>query len=236
MHIGSILRQPDPRALIRNHPFFKGLNENIISQLVAHLVTRKVKKNTVLFRKGDVGTTLYLVSAGVVRITTPSRQGKDAVFNLIVPGEIFGEIAFLDGGQRTADAIMAGAGELLVIERRDFMPLLEAHPELATRLLKILCGRLRKTSEQVEDIIFLDLPIRLAKAVLYLHRQADPGSAGGEIRITQRELSQMVGASREGTTRELRNWQQRKWRKLKRAGLVVLAPEALTRLIAKEIG
>jgi CRP-like cAMP-binding protein len=114
------------------------------------------------------------------------------------------------------------------------MPLLEAHPELATRLLKILCGRLRKTSEQVEDIIFLDLPIRLAKAVLYLYRQAGSGAAGREIRITQRELSQMVGASREGTNRELRNWEQRKWLKLKRAGLVVLAPEALTRLIAAE--
>ncbi len=235
MRIGTSLRQSDPRALIRNHPFFKGLNEDIISQLVAHTVTRKVKKNTVLFRKGDVGTTLYVVSAGVVRITSPSGQGNEAVLNLIVPGEIFGEIAFLDGGQRTADAIMAEAGELVVIERRDFMPLLEAYPELSTRLLKILCGRLRKTSEQVEDIIFLDLPIRLAKAVLYLHRQA-PGSASGEIRITQRELSQMVGASREGTNRELRNWEQRRWLKLKRAGLVVLAPEALTRLIAKEIG
>jgi len=70
--------------------------------------------------------------------------------------------------------------------------------------------------------------------VLYLHRQAGPGSSNGEIRITQRELSQMVGASREGTNRELRNWEQRKWLKLKRAGLVVLAPEALTRLVATE--
>ncbi len=172
MQTSGSLKQSDRRGLIRDHLFFKGLDERILSQLVAHAVTRKAKKNTALFRKGDAGTTLYLVSAGVVRISAPSEQGKDAVFNLIVPGEIFGEIAFLDGGQRTADAVMAENGELIVIERRDFMPLLQLHPDLATRLLEILCRRLRKTSEQVEDIIFLDVPIRLAKAVLYLCRQS----------------------------------------------------------------
>lgn len=221
----------DKRAYIRNHSFFKGLDERIINEIAARAVTRNLKKNTVVFRKGDAGTTFYVVSAGAVRISAPSEQGKDAVFNLIVPGEVFGEIAFLDGGQRTADAVMAEGGTLIAVERRDFLPLIKSHPELAMRLLEILCSRLRKTSEQVEDMMFFDVAVRLAKAVLHLHRRADLNHAGAAIHITQRELSQMIGASRESTNYELRNWQRRGWLKLERAGLTVLAPDALMKLI-----
>lgn len=121
------------------------------------------------------GTNLYAVCAGAVRVSAPSDQGKDAVFNLIVPGEIFGEIAFLDGGPRTADAVMIESGELMVIERRDFLPLPHDYPELALRLLEILCRRLRHTSEQVEDIVFLGLKARLAKMLLYLYEHSSFG-------------------------------------------------------------
>jgi CRP/FNR family cyclic AMP-dependent transcriptional regulator len=221
----------DKRAFIRNHPFFNGLDESIIGEIAARAVTRNLKKNTVVFRKGDAGTTLFLVSAGAVRISAPSEQGKDAVFNLIVPGEIFGEIAFLDGAQRTADAVMAEGGTLIAVERRHFMPLIKSHPELAMRLLEILCHRLRQTSEQVEDMMFFDVGVRLAKAVLYLHRRANLRQADATVHITQRELSQMIGASRESTNYELRNWQRRGWLKLERASLTVLRPEALMKLI-----
>jgi CRP-like cAMP-binding protein len=230
----DIRRNPvtvDKRAFIRNHSFFNGLDENIIGEIAARAITRNLKKNTVVFRKGDAGTTLFLVSAGAVRVSAPSEQGKDAVFNLIVPGEIFGEIAFLDGGQRTADAVMAENGTLIVVERRNFLPLIKGHPELATRLLETLCDRLRKTSEQVEDMMFFDVAVRLAKAVLHLHRRAGSRHPGATVRITQRELSQMIGASRESTNYELRNWQRRGWLKLERAGLTVLAPDALAKLI-----
>src|ERR1043165_696856 len=144
-------------ALLRAHPFFKALDDKIVGRLAPRALTRKVKKGTLLFRKGDSGTNLYVVGAGAVRVSAPSDQGKDTVFNLIVPGEIFGEIAFLDGGSRTADAVMIQSGELMVIERRDFLPLLKDYPELAQRLLEILCARLRRTSEQVEDVVFLSL-------------------------------------------------------------------------------
>src|SRR5512140_1313681 len=162
----------DKERLLRSHPFFKGLDEEIVERLIPHALTRKVKKGTLLFRKGDMGTNLYAVCDGAVRVSAPSDQGKDAVFNLIVPGEIFGEIAFLDGGPRTADAVMIESGELMVIERRDFLPLLHDYPELASRLLEILCGRLRRTSEQLEDIVFLGLEPRLAKALLYLYERS----------------------------------------------------------------
>jgi CRP/FNR family cyclic AMP-dependent transcriptional regulator len=226
----------DKRALLRNHPFFEALDDRIIERLVPYALTRKVKKGAFVFRKGEVGSTLYAVCSGLVRISTPSDKGKDAIFNLIIPGEIFGEIAFLDGGQRSADAVAGENSELMAIERRDFIPLLTEYPEMAIRLLKVLCGRLRRTSKQVEDIVFFDVHVRLAKALLHLYRHSSSKEPNANIRITQKDISQMIGASRESTNRELRSWQRRKWLKLHRAGLVILAPEALERLIPEDVG
>ena len=228
-----ILNPLDKGALLRSHPFFKGLDDRIVERLIPHAITRKVKKGTLLFRKGDVGTNLYAVCAGAVRVSAPSDQGKkDAVFNLIVPGEIFGEIAFLDGGPRTADAVIIESGELMVIERRDFLPLLHDYPQLALRLLEILCGRLRRTSEQVEDIVFLGLKARLAKTLVYLYEHSS-SKHPQELRVTQREISQLVGVSRESANKQLRRWQRQKWVRLERGGLSILSLDALKRLISE---
>ncbi len=226
----------DKTALLRNHPFFQDLDPQIVHQLVPHALMRKVRRGTVLFHKGDPGTNLYVVCSGAVRISAPSEQGKkDAVFNLVIPGEIFGEIALLDGGERTGDAIASEDTELMVIERRDFIPLLQKYPELAIRLLQILCGRLRRTSGQVEDIFFFDVSVRLAKVLLHLYRRSAAGP-NKSIQITQRDISQMIGATRESTNRELQDWQRRKWVKLRRAGLAILAPDQLERLIMENNG
>ena len=222
---------PDKKALLRSHPLFTGLDSRIVERLVLHALTRKVKRGTLLFRKGDAGRNLYAVCAGAVRVSAPSDQGKDAIFNLIVPGEIFGEVAFLDGGPRTADAVMIESGELMVVERRDFLPLLQDYPELALRLLEVLCGRLRRTSQQVEDIVFLGLEPRLAKALLHLYDHSS-FKASQKFKVTQRDISQLIGASRESVNKQLRSWERRKWLKLKRGGLAILAPDVLRRLVA----
>ena len=222
----------DKRQLLRSHLFFRELDERIVDRLMPHALTRKIEKGTHLFRKGDVGTNLYAVCAGAVRVSAPSDQGKDAVFNLIVPGEIFGEIAFLDGGPRTADAVMIDSGELMVIERRDFIPLLHDYPELALRLLEILCGRLRHTSEQVEDIVFLGLKARLAKTLLYLDEHSSSEHAR-QLKVTQREISQMVNVSRESANKQLRKWHRQKWVRLERGGLSILSIDALKRLVSE---
>jgi CRP-like cAMP-binding protein len=221
----------DKKALLRSHPFFTGLDGRIVERLVPHALTSKVKRGTLLFRKGDAGSNLYAVCAGAVRVSAPSDQGKDAIFNLIVPGEIFGEVAFLDGGPRTADAVMIESGELMVVERRDFLPLLKDYPELALRLLEVLCGRLRHTSQQVEDIVFLGLEPRLAKALLHLYDHSS-FKASQKFKVTQRDISQLIGASRESVNKQLRSWERRKWLKLNRGGLVILAVDALRRLVA----
>lgn len=223
----------DRTSLLRAHPFFKDLGDTVIERLAPRVITSKVRKGAVIFRKGDVGTRLYAVRSGVVRISTPSEEGKDAIFNLIIPGELFGEIAFLDGGQRTADAVAIDDCELMVIERRDFIPLIQDDPEVAVRLIKILCARLRRTSEQVEDIVFLGLPNRLAKVLLHLYRPSAEAPPKDKIQVTQREISQMIGVSRESANKQLQAWQRKKWLKLERGGIVICAPDALRDLVSK---
>jgi CRP/FNR family cyclic AMP-dependent transcriptional regulator len=222
----------DRNTLLRAHPFFKDLGDTVIERLAPRVINSKIKKGAVIFRKGDVGSRLYAVRSGAVRISTPSEQGKDAIFNLIVPGDLFGEIAFLDGGQRTADAVAIDNCELMIIERRDFIPLIQEDPELALRLIKVLCGRLRRTSEQVEDIVFLGLPNRLAKVLLHLYRPSADAPPKSKIQVTQREISQMIGVSRESANKQLQAWQRRKWLKLERGGIVIVAPDALRDLVS----
>jgi len=106
--------------------------------------------------------------------------------------------------------------------------LLREHPELAFKVIEILCARLRQTSEQVEDLMFLDLPTRLAKAVSRLVDEAG-GTWPRKISITQRELSQLIGMSRESTNKQLRSWAQAGWIRLERGCIVVLRPDALAR-------
>jgi len=221
----------DKRSLLRAHPFFKGLDEAAIDWLVQRSISRKLKKGTVLFRGGDTGTKLYAVCAGAMRISCTSEQGSDVILNLIVPGDIFGEIATLDRGPRTADAVAAEDSELMEIDRQDFVQLLRDHPDVSMRLIEILCSRLRRTSEQVEDIIFLGLPHRLAKVLLHLHGRSSPGETP-KIRITQHEISQMIGASRESTNKQLRDWERRKWLRLERNCIVVRAPDALKNFVS----
>lgn len=225
----------DKHSSLRAHPFFRDLGATVIDRLAPRVITSKVRKASVIFRKGDIGSKLYAVRSGAVRISAPSEEGKDAIFNLVVPGELFGEIAFLDGGQRTADAVAIDNCELMVIERRDFIPLIRDNPEVAERLIKILCARIRRTSEQVEDIVFLGLPGRLAKVLLHLYQPSAAAAPSSKINVTQREISQMIGVSRESANKQLQDWQRKKWLKLERGGLVIFAPQALRDLLSKDM-
>jgi len=165
-----------------------------------------------------------------VKISVPSLEGKDAVFNFINAGGIFGEIALLDGHPRTADALAATNCQLMMVDRRDFLPLIRAHPDLAIKIIEVLCTRLRHTSEQVEDIVFLDLPGRLAKALLRLAESGGGSSKTPKIAITQKEIGQIIGMSRESTNKQLRDWERRKWIRLERRGIVILQRGVLSEL------
>ena len=149
---------------------FRDLPPPVIEHVGSYMKTRKVARGTTIFAKGDPGTGLMGVLAGTVKVSVASADGKDIVLNLFHEGQVFGEIALLDGRPRTADAIAMSDCEFVVIERRDFVPFLSSHPDVMLKFIEILCSRLRRTSEQVHDITFLNLPTRLAKTLLQLLR------------------------------------------------------------------
>src|SRR5438067_4846590 len=183
----------DKLALLRSHPLFGAIAPDLLERLSSYATTRAVHRGDTIFAKGDPANSLYAVCAGTVKISVPSVDGKDAVFNLVGEGEIFGEIALLDGRPRTADATAMTDCELMMIERRDFLDLVRHQPEIALKLMEVLCARLRHTSEQVEDVLFLDLPGRLAKILLQLTGKAELPPR--RVTMTQGEIGQTMGMS-----------------------------------------
>lgn len=216
-------------SILRDHSIFGKLPGAAIERLSSHLRTRKVGRGAMIFAKGEAGTALMAVISGCVRICVTSPNGRETVLNLISEGEIFGEVALLDGHSRTADAVAISDCELMVIERRDFIPFLRDNPEVAIKLIEVLCARLRRTSQQVEDVISLNLPGRLAKMVLRLAKEAS-ASSQGRILVSQREIGQMIGMSRESINKQLQAWARAKWVRLERGSIVLLQPGPLAEL------
>ena len=170
---------------------------------------------------------MMAVVSGGVKIGSLSAEGKDVVLNIIQPGEVFGEIALLDGRPRTANATAIHDSEILVLERRDFIPYLKQTPEVGLTLLAVLCDRLRRTSEQVEDVLFLDVSGRLAKTILRLAMRSRQSNR--HVRATQKEIGQMIGLSRESTNKQLQCWVRRDWIVIEKGGLIIKNAAALER-------
>src|SRR5882724_5355883 len=225
-------RLPDKLSLLRDHPLFRELPPATLDHITTYVRRRSVPKGTVIFRKGDPGVGLIGVLSGAVKISVASADGRDVVLNIIREGEVFGEIALLDGRARTADATTMSDCELMTIERREFIPFLRSQPDVTLKLMEILCSRLRRTSEQVHEMTFLNLSTRIAKTLIRLAEKAKDSDRGGKVTITQREISQIVGRSRESTNKRLRAWQKSGWIRLERGSVTVLKPEKLEHIVA----
>ena len=226
-------RTLDKRKLLENHCLLSHLAPDELDKLVSYSRVMRYRTNDSIFLKGSPGTGMMAVISGRVKITAPSPDGKEVILNLINPGEIFGEIALLDGKERTADAVALTDCELLVLERRDFLPFLQSRPELCVRLLGILCERLRRTSEQVEEILFLELPERFARALMRLaqsHGERTPSGIRITLPLSQREFGEMVGISRESINKQLSAWQRDGWIALDKGQIVLRNVPALKRL------
>jgi len=218
----------DKHTVLRGHYLFGTLTPQHIDRLSACTVTKTVKRGTNICVKGDPGTSLCAIGEGTVNISVSTVDGKDAMFNVLGKGDIFGEIALLDGNPRTADATAVTDCELFVIERRDFLPLMREEPDIALRIIEILCSKLRRTTEQAEEVMFLDLPSRLAKALMRLVDADTAGMRERKISITQKDLGNIIGMTRESTNKQLRIWKGKKWLRLERNAVVILATDHLT--------
>ena len=210
-----------PQDLLRFHPFIGALGELDAEELMKQAITRRFQANDVIFRKDDPGTGLYGVVSGRVVVVADSAEGKELILNVFSPGEYFGEIALLDGEGRSATAIAREPSELLFLGRQHFMPFLARSPEATSRIIRLLCKRLRRTTALVEDSIFLPVSLRLAKQLLAL---VDVYGLQAEARptfpVSQGELGRMLGVSREIIARQLAIWRH--------AGLVEMQRSRIT--------
>ena len=207
----------EKRQIFERHFMLGKLSGDEIDTLLHYARVEHYPAGREIFSKGSAGASMMAVLRGTLKMSSVSSEGKEVVFNLMNPGDCFGEIALLDGEARSTDAVAMTDCELLVLQRRDFMPILEKRADICLILLKVLCQRLRQTTEQVEDVLFRHIESRIAKALLHLAESASLHSVQGlavDLHIPQRELGYIAGCSRESVNKTLQTWHK--------AGLITL--------------
>lgn len=199
----------DPGLLRRNH-LFGVLDDTEMQAVLDFAKLRRAVAEERIFAKGDPGDSLYVILRGRVAVQTESQDAKVMLLNIMDTGAVFGEIAMLDGGERTATVVAQEPTELLRIDRRDFMPFLEQRSDLCIRLMGVLCERVRWTSAIIEDTVFLNVTRRLAKRILMLAqnygRQTETGIRIAAF-VSQEDLANMLGVSREIVNKTLKSFQ-----------------------------
>lgn len=222
------------RDLLRHHDLLGRLDPGEIDILATRARVERYPAGGEIFAKGSPGRNMIAVLSGSVKITAPSPGGREIGLNIIRAGEFFGEIAVIDGAERSAGAVAMEECELLLLDRRDVLPLFERHPEICMMLMRILCQRLRHTSEQVEDVLFRNLEARLAKTLLQIAEGAGRSElrrpAAG-FRLSQRELAMLAGGSRESINKQLQVWQKAGFIALGRGSIAIRDAAALARLV-----
>ncbi len=218
-------------AVLRQNVLLKGLADDTLARIAAVAARRNFPRGTVLFRQGDPGDALYAVVAGRVRISTQHADGREVFLSLMGPGDSFGEIAAVDGQIRTAAATVVEPSTLFLIHRGDLLALIARDPRLARHLLGVFCQRIRWTSDLVEEAAFLDVPARLASRLLRLAANHGRASTDGvELRLSQAELAQFLGASRQVVNQHLQSWRAQGWIALARSVVVLRDRAALLAL------
>lgn len=220
------------RAVLEHIFMFRGLPERTIDALAELAHRRNFGKDELVFSQGDPGDALYGIASGKIRILTSDDKGHEVFLNLLGPGDTFGEIAMLDGLQRTASAVAIEPSTLVVIGRSQILTHLERDPNLALQMMKLLCERLRWVSSIIDESAFLTGQPRVAKGLLrLLQAQGRPvGNGQVELATSQAELGHFLGISRQIVNQYLRSWNDEGWVSLKRGRILVNDIPALSEI------
>jgi CRP/FNR family transcriptional regulator, cyclic AMP receptor protein len=220
------------RQLLSKHFLISTMPERALDELVKFSTVVRFPHHRDVFNKGEPGDCLYGILSGRVRIYSTSPEGDEITLNVMEAGELFGEIAILDGRTRTASAAAMEYADLLRIHRDHVLPYVMANPDLILGMLSLLCDRLRWTSSTIEDAAFLSLPARMAKRLLFLadhHRR--PEERDISVPISQHDLGNMVGASRETINKQLALWRSAGILDTSRGAIVIRNCQALRELM-----
>lgn len=212
---------------------FSGLPPTVIDDLVRYVTVRRVAPPQVIIIEGSAGDYLYGVLSGRVRIYSTSADGEEILLNVMDKGDLFGEIAILDNHPRTASAAAIERTELICIHRDHLLPYLGQHPEVMTEILSLLCSRIRWSATLLEDGAFLDFPSKLAKRLLFLadrYGYVDREGTRIGLRLSQDDLGNMVGATREAINKQLASWRNQGVVQTARRTVIIRDREALGRI------
>ena len=218
--------------MVRRAPLFSALDDEASRALQAEMTRTRMERGDVLFREGDRGDTLYVIAEGKIKLGRSSPDGRENLVAVLGPGEMFGELSLFDPKPRTMTATAVAETQLLGLGNESLTAVLTGRPEVSKALLGALAQRLRRTNEHLADLVFTDVPGRVAKALLDLAdrfgRQLDNGILVSHD-LTQEELAQLVGASRETVNKALADFATRGWLKLEARAVLLLDVERLRR-------
>jgi len=216
--------------VLRETPLFSSLDEEAAESLRASMTDTELERGEVLFNEGDSGDRLYVVLDGKIKLGRTSGDGRENLLAVLGPGQMFGELSLFDPGPRSATATAVTDSRLASLGHAELQPWLVNRPDVARGLLFQLAHRLRRTNEVVADLVFSDVPGRVAKALLDLStrfgRQAEDGIHVHHD-LTQEELAQLVGASRETVNKALADFANRGWLRLEPRSVVLVEPDRL---------
>lgn len=211
---------------------FAALDAEAAAALRASMDSVHLNKGQILFHEGDRGERLYIITDGKMKLGHTSTDGRESLLAVLGPGELLGELSLFDPGPRTATATALTDTSLMGLGHAALRPWLTGRPEVAEALLQALAVRLRRTNEQMADLVFSDVPGRVAKTLLELGEKfGRPLPDGIHVThdMTQEELAQLVGASRETVNKALADFAARGWIRLESRSVVLIDPERLER-------
>jgi len=223
---------PIDQEVIRKAPLFTALDDAASASLLANMVSVKISKGTILFAEGDGGDQLYVIAEGKLKLGTSSGDGRENLLSILGPGEMFGELSLFDPGPRTSTATAVTDAKLLSLGQEKLLPWLVENPKVSLQLLASLAQRLRRTNEAVGDLVFSDVPGRVAKALIDLGERFGKKTDEGLFvhhDLTQEELAQLVGASRETVNKALADFAGRNWLKLDGRAVLITDFERLSK-------
>jgi CRP-like cAMP-binding protein len=223
---------PQEEEVVRRAPLFTALDEAAALSLRASMDSVKIAKGSILFKEGDDGEHLYVIIDGKLKLGTSSGDGRENLLSILGPGEMFGELSLFDPGPRTSTATAVTDAKLLSLSHEKVIPWLKQNPEVSLQLLTRLSQRLRRTNEAVGDLVFSDVPGRVAKALIDLGDRFGKTTPEGLLvnhDLTQEELAQLVGASRETVNKALADFAGRGWLKLDGRSVLITDVERLSK-------
>ena len=223
---------PHEEEVVRRAPLFTALDDAAAASLRASMDTVKIAKGSILFKEGDDGEHLYVIIEGKLKLGTSSGDGRENLLSILGPGEMFGELSLFDPGPRTSTATAVTDAKLLSLSHEKVIPWLKQNPEVALQLLTRLSQRLRRTNEAVGDLVFSDVPGRVAKALIDLGDRFGKTTPEGLLvnhDLTQEELAQLVGASRETVNKALADFAGRGWLKLDGRSVLIADVDRLSK-------